>query len=163
MQHIFLWSAVKTVEAREKALGTRLAPRVTVFDILLQPLQNIRMKRIEIWSWMKFQSFIIINWPRVFLIATTVFWGTTLKLTPHLNYARRIKTIKNEWLLNCKGPQTISAANVGSTRDQACAFLKRPENFSGPETVPQSSRNDFRVFLKAPKKFWAREIRHSSP
>ena len=33
------------------------------------------------------------------------------------------------------------------------AFLKRPENFSGPETVPQSSRNDFRVFLKAPEKF----------
>ena len=33
------------------------------------------------------------------------------------------------------------------------AFLKRPENFSGPETVPQSSRNDFRVFLKATEKF----------
>ena len=33
------------------------------------------------------------------------------------------------------------------------AFLKRPENFSGPETVPQSYRNDFRVFLKAPEKF----------
>ena len=33
------------------------------------------------------------------------------------------------------------------------AFLKRPENFLGPETVPQSSRNDFRVFLKAPEKF----------
>ena len=33
------------------------------------------------------------------------------------------------------------------------AFLKRPENFSGPETAPQSSRNDFRVFLKAPENF----------
>ena len=37
------------------------------------------------------------------------------------------------------------------------AFLKRPENFSGPETVPQtvpqSSRNDFWVFLKAPENF----------
>ena len=33
------------------------------------------------------------------------------------------------------------------------AFLKRPENFSGPETAPQSSRNHFRVFLKAPEKF----------
>ena len=29
------------------------------------------------------------------------------------------------------------------------AFLKRPENFSGPETAPQSSRNDFQVFLNA--------------
>ena len=43
------------------------------------------------------------------------------------------------------------------------AFLKRPENFSGPETVPQSSRNDFWVFLKAPEKFWARKIRHFPP
>ena len=40
-----------------------------------------------------------------------------------------------------------------SVKDLWRAFLKRPENFSGPETVPQSSRNDFRVFLKAPEKF----------
>ena len=46
-----------------------------------------------------------------------------------------------------------SCHKCGSGCEIRRAFLKRPENFSGPETAPQSSRYDFRVFLKAPEKY----------
>ena len=50
--------------------------------------------------------------------------------------------------LNTPNPPPMTAC-----RHALRAILKRPENFSGPETVLQSSRDNFRVFLKAPEKF----------
>ena len=53
----------------------------SVFDFNFNHYTTLEWKELKIWSWMsmKFQSWIIINWLKVFLVATTVFWGSTLK------------------------------------------------------------------------------------
>ena len=65
-----------------------------------------------------------------------------------VQFNRKINLLRGLGRFN-RGLALIGFRTTGAWR----AFLKRPENFSCPETVPQSSRNDFRVFLKAPEKF----------